>query len=229
MVSTRKRCTSSAASYRSTAAYRSAPSHRKPCAASPNANGIRCIVWMTSTRKRGTSLPRHIDLQRRIDLLQRIELRRRVGKLARCHRLHIERVAPRLENIAQYRIGKIAARLQWSQIQNTVWVARGGYRKHRMVSAAADRKHCTTPNAIRCPRTSPSDNQLRLLYTLHPLHFLVYPSTAGGRFDRTTRAPRLPGSGGCNSVVECQLPKLDVAGSTPVARSTNSLQLNFGR
>src|ERR1700680_520280 len=28
---------------------------------------------------------------------------------------------------------------------------------------------------------------------------------------------------GCNSVVECQLPKLDVAGSTPVARSTTSL------
>ena len=27
---------------------------------------------------------------------------------------------------------------------------------------------------------------------------------------------------GCNSVVECQLPKLDVAGSTPVARSTIS-------
>ncbi len=24
---------------------------------------------------------------------------------------------------------------------------------------------------------------------------------------------------GCNSVVECQLPKLDVAGSSPVARS----------
>jgi hypothetical protein len=27
---------------------------------------------------------------------------------------------------------------------------------------------------------------------------------------------------GWNSVVECQLPKLDVAGSTPVARSTSS-------
>ncbi len=27
---------------------------------------------------------------------------------------------------------------------------------------------------------------------------------------------------GCNSVVECQLPKLDVAGSTPVARSNIS-------
>jgi uncharacterized protein len=28
-----------------------------------------------------------------------------------------------------------------------------------------------------------------------------------------------PAEGGCNSVVECQLPKLDVAGSTPVTRS----------
>jgi integrase len=31
--------------------------------------------------------------------------------------------------------------------------------------------------------------------------------------------PNHPGMSGRNSVVECQLPKLDVAGSTPVARS----------
>jgi hypothetical protein len=33
---------------------------------------------------------------------------------------------------------------------------------------------------------------------------------------------------GRNSVVECQLPKLDVAGSTPVARSNNSLRHSTG-
>ena len=32
---------------------------------------------------------------------------------------------------------------------------------------------------------------------------------------------RLSAKGGSNSVVECQLPKLDVAGSTPVSRSNN--------
>jgi hypothetical protein len=33
-------------------------------------------------------------------------------------------------------------------------------------------------------------------------------------------SPIIPAASGCNSVVECQLPKLDVAGSIPVARST---------
>ena len=41
----------------------------------------------------------------------------------------------------------------------------------------------------------------------------------------TVRCQRLSGS---NSVVECQLPKLDVAGSTPVSRSIfNNLQSRF--
>ena len=37
--------------------------------------------------------------------------------------------------------------------------------------------------------------------------------TQGGVFEHITAVS------GCNSVVECQLPKLDVAGSTPVTRS----------
>jgi hypothetical protein len=43
-----------------------------------------------------------------------------------------------------------------------------------------------------------------------------------GRFNLDTKAPTLlycKQASGSNSVVECQLPKLDVAGSSPVSRS----------
>ncbi len=42
---------------------------------------------------------------------------------------------------------------------------------------------------------------------------------SGGRFARIV-AGCVEATGGSNSVVECQLPKLKVAGSTPVSRST---------
>jgi hypothetical protein len=45
---------------------------------------------------------------------------------------------------------------------------------------------------------------------------------SGRRFDKADRAARIRSTGGRNSVAECQLPKLDVAGSNPVGRSTAS-------
>lgn len=38
-------------------------------------------------------------------------------------------------------------------------------------------------------------------------------------FDAMDAIAHILAPGGCNSVVECQLPKLDVAGSSPVTRS----------
>src|SRR6185369_6790208 len=45
--------------------------------------------------------------------------------------------------------------------------------------------------------------------------------TRGSTSPIIRRRQLMPAASGCNSVVECQLPKLDVAGSIPVARSTS--------
>ncbi len=45
-----------------------------------------------------------------------------------------------------------------------------------------------------------------------------------GAVDQTALMPHILQRCGCNSVVECQLPKLDVAGSSPVTRSISSVR-----
>jgi hypothetical protein len=52
------------------------------------------------------------------------------------------------------------------------------------------------------PSSSPHFNALTTPRQFHTFHWQLYPDLSGR-----------------NSAVECQLPKLDVAGSTPVARS----------
>src|SRR5579859_6236159 len=52
---------------------------------------------------------------------------------------------------------------------------------------------------------------------------LIHPADNGVRFFKSARSVTISAvitiTGGSNSVVECQLPKLDVAGSIPVSRS----------